>query len=305
MSYLALSRADSNHGFAIFLLRIAVFSVAAVIATAGLAHAQCQNDVDGANDEPGQKDITSVCLTPGDGLPYEWEVVTNWDETTLTGANTADVCTLYDINSNSLADLAVCVTLESSGAMNGNLAVFQQFRLYTCGDTRGDRCAGSTQLVGAFTTTCSAAQAASDPFPPAAVNGPGDKFPDDTEIECLIDLDDFGAAGANAELLDACSYPSQQPGSDCRRRLQRFQRVHHRHMRAGRNLRVHARPRRFLYGRILLQWRRDLQQPGPLREPRTSRLRRRCVVYGGHLRRADRPMHQRSSQLTLRGRFIL
>jgi hypothetical protein len=214
MSYLALSRADSNHGFAIFLLRIAVFSVAAVIATAGLAHAQCQNDVDGANDEPGQKDITSVCLTPGDGLPYEWEVVTNWDETTLTGANTADVCTLYDINSNSLADLAVCVTLESSGAMNGNLAVFQQFRLYTCGDTRGDRCAGSTQLVGAFTTTCSAAQAASDPFPPAAVNGPGDKFPDDTEIECLIDLDDFGAAGANAELLDACSYPSQQPGSD-------------------------------------------------------------------------------------------
>jgi hypothetical protein len=185
-----------------------------VAASPMVASAQCQNDVDGANDQPGQKDITRLCLTPGDGLPHEWEVTANWDEIQLTGANTADICTLYDTNGNSFADLAVCVTLESNGAGNGNLAVFQQFRLYTCADTKGDRCAGSVQVVGAFTTSCGAAQAATDPFPPSAVNGPGSEYPNDTAIYCSIDLDDFGAPGANAELLDACSYPSEQPNSD-------------------------------------------------------------------------------------------
>jgi hypothetical protein len=196
---------------AIWLLSLSFFVVAA---SPTVASAQCQNDIDGANDEPGQKDITSVCLISGDGLPYEWEVTANWDEIRLTGANTADVCTLYDTNGNSLVDLAVCVTLESSGAMNGDLAVFQQFRLYACVDTKADRCAGSTQLVGAFATSCSVAQLATDPFPLAAVNGPGDDYPNDTEIDCSIDLDDFGAPGADAELLDACSYPSEQPNSD-------------------------------------------------------------------------------------------
>jgi hypothetical protein len=127
-----------------FLLWLA-FAARAVLASPGSGSAShnfppgaCQPDLDGANDEPGQKDVTEWCAQPGDGMPYEIYVVTHWDETTLTGNNTADVCNLFAVGGDGYADLAVCATLHSSAVATGNLAVLQSVQLYTCGNDRTD-----------------------------------------------------------------------------------------------------------------------------------------------------------------------
>lgn len=199
-------------GSAVFAL--VVFLCAPPALAALPVPSNCQNDVDGANDQPGQKDVTRYCTDLGDGSPYDLLTLSNWDNTTLTGNNTADVCSLFDTDNDGLANVAVCVTLESSGAGNGNLAVLDTVRLFTCGDTRGDRCTGSSLVGGPYVTTCEVSQQATDPFSPAAPNGPGDQFPTDTQILCGIDLADFGPAGAGAKILDSCSYPSTVPNSD-------------------------------------------------------------------------------------------
>lgn len=224
------------------------FVVLTLAATAGASHTfppgACQSDIDGANDEPGQKDVTQWCVQPGDSVPYELYVATGWDETTLSGNNTADVCSLFDTGSDGYADLAVCATLHSSGTLNGNLAVLKSVQLYTCGNTRTDRCTSHTHVntctggasclsnadcpagqtcSGQFLTSCEASQEDTDPFSPAAVNGPGDEFPMDTEINCSLDLEDFGPAIGSALLIDTCSYPSTIPNSapsDCIRQAE-------------------------------------------------------------------------------------
>lgn len=45
-------------------------------------------------------------------------------------------------------------------------------------------------------------------------NGPGSEYPNDTKADCTITLADFGTAGATAQFVDVCSYPSQQANSD-------------------------------------------------------------------------------------------
>ena len=73
-------------------------------------------------------------------------------------------------------------------------------------------------MAGPYTTVCEVSQQNTDPFSPAALNGPGNAYPVDTQILCGIDLADFGAGGSGANLLDSCSYPSTIPNSapaDC------------------------------------------------------------------------------------------
>lgn len=215
---------------------LALFSLSATaVASHTFPPGTCQADVDGANDEPGQKDVTQWCAEPGDWMPYELYVAANWDDTTLTGNNTADVCSLFDTGSDGYVDFAVCTSLRSSGAVNGNIVVLKSVQLYTCGNTKTDRCTGhvhvntctggSTCLTdadcpsgetcsGQYLTFCTVSQEDTDPFPPAAVNGPGNAYPDDTEISCSIELHDFGVGAGSAVLVDVCSYPSAIPGSD-------------------------------------------------------------------------------------------
>src|SRR5436309_3300661 len=56
-------------------------------------------------------------------------------------------------------------------------------------------------------TTCSVSQQATDPFPA------DDAYPMDTVATCSVALTDFGTS-TSATLIDACSYPSESPGSD-------------------------------------------------------------------------------------------
>jgi len=151
-------------------------------------------DVDGANDEPGQKDLTRMAedftVTP----PL---VTWNWDEIKWTGNNTGDACALFDSGGAvGNANYALCVTI-------GAPAAWQDTRLYTCGDTRPDRCTTATEVT--FLSSCGVAPATDDPFTS------GDEYPNDTKASCTVNLADMPSVTG---LLDVCSYPSQQPNSD-------------------------------------------------------------------------------------------
>ena len=171
-----------------------------------LAAPLCFNDAQGANDESGQKDLTRTCIDTA-GLPNTIAVNWQWDDTGTSGANTLNACALFDSDGDGLANNAVCVNT------NNNPAVMTSFVVYSCSDTKNDRCSGPTTLftgppTTANGTTCSVAQAVNaNPF--SASNT-------DTRASCTIDLDDVG--GTLGTLEDVCSYPSNSPNSsasDC------------------------------------------------------------------------------------------
>jgi hypothetical protein len=181
---------------------VAILGLALIAATAPSAFAQtysCANDVNGVNDEPGQKDLTKLCVSPGSGatsLFVKWQ----WDETGSSGNNTLDGCSLYDTDGDGLANLAACVSTLGEPAALGAVT------LYTCNNTSPDRCSGAA-VVTTGSTACTV-NAATDPFPG------GDSAPNDAGTSCSIVLADFGTGATSAKLLDVCSYPSAQPNSD-------------------------------------------------------------------------------------------
>ena len=172
----------------------------------------CQKDIQSANDQPGQKDLTQFCVEipivpeggPGPELNTRWA----WDDRQQPGGNTADACTLYDTGTDGLANLAVCVTTRD-GEQPMTMAAL---RLYTCGNTRPDRCTSAllisdNKCVGGpkaglacakeddcktnagegncmpdpsiNNTTCEVAQLNIDPFPAGA------NYPVDSAATCL------------------------------------------------------------------------------------------------------------------------
>jgi hypothetical protein len=162
----------------------------------------CENDVQGKDDEPGQKDLTRFCRGTSDATlctNFDFPIKWNWDITALSGKNTGDACALFDTDGDGFANYALCVTIGNSPAAQ----LANSPRLYQCDDTRVDRCQIVSQITN-FSSTCSVAQTASDPFNAGGL---------DTTATCCIDLGDLGNA-AGARLMDVCSYPSQQPNSD-------------------------------------------------------------------------------------------
>jgi hypothetical protein len=136
----------------------------------------------------------------------------NFDDTRWTGNNTGDGCVLFDSNdADPFANYAVCVTVEG-----GPPATIQAGspKLYTCGNTRVDRCTGSVLLSGPYSTTCTVPAAQdTDPFGGAHTCNGADCTTKDTLTSCTIVTTDFGP-GLTLEISDVCSYPSQQPNSD-------------------------------------------------------------------------------------------
>lgn len=158
---------------------------------------QAFTDAQGANDEPGQKDLTRMSVDSANA-PTSIAVTWNWDELGTNGANTMDGCALFDTDNDGLANYSLCQTTQNTPATA--LAT----TLYSCNDSRSDRCAGSSAIPK--TSTCTVAQSATDPF------AAGAGYPNDTQASCTINLVDVGASAAS--LLDVCSYPSEQPNSD-------------------------------------------------------------------------------------------
>jgi hypothetical protein len=204
---------------------IAFVAYAFVLVTASPAAAmRCIVDVDGANDDPGQKDVTQFCVGLGEDAPFDVHAMASYDLTDLSGSNTADLCLLFDSDTDGKINLAVCTTLSGSPAKVSDV------RLLTCNDSWSDKCGGAVKIntcsgsgasclsnaqcgagetcSAAFNTRCIAAQMPSDPF----VNG--DNSPMDTVISCAIDLEEFGAAGIGARLINMGAYSSSALSSD-------------------------------------------------------------------------------------------
>ena len=157
-------------------------------------------DENGANDEPGQKDLTQLTIDYA-GLPASVFVSWNWDEISWSGANTGDGCALFDTDDDLNVDAAICVTIT------GDPAELFDVRLYECtADAKVDRCTGPAEVAGDLDSTCTVDQANTDPF------ANGDEHPVDTVATCTIDMSEVAAT--TAELVNVCSYPSEEPNSD-------------------------------------------------------------------------------------------
>ena len=155
----------------------------------------CTNDAQGANDEPNQKDLTKMCVNTTN-LPTSIATEWNWDDTSWTGNNTGDACSLFDTDNDNLANYALCVRVGGVPT-----ASYLSKLLYTCNDSSAERCFGSALVSPSAGTTCSASVVAgSNPFDAGS----------DTVASCTIALADV----AGAKLIDVCSYPSNQPNSD-------------------------------------------------------------------------------------------
>jgi hypothetical protein len=156
------------------------------------------NDENGADDQPGQKDLSAQAVAvpaPGD-LWVAWK----WDVTSLSGGNTGDACALFDTNTNSKVNFAICVTIAGSPAAQSGVSP----RVYTCGDGKVDRCTSTYTQVTPINSACATNTTASDPFHSGQF---------DTLAYCHVDLADVGGS-TTANLVNTCSYPSQQPTSD-------------------------------------------------------------------------------------------
>src|SRR2546430_6790457 len=165
--------------------------------TASFAAFQCTPDLQGAMDEPGQKDLTEFCIDPAAAVPFDFVVSWNWDEPGFSGNNSGDACALFDTDMDGNANFALCVTVK------GAPSALDSVRRFSCANDRPARCTSSVELPAGNSTCTAAAVSNSNPFDGGS----------DTVATCSVDLDDFGGAEV-ANLLDACSYPSQQPNSD-------------------------------------------------------------------------------------------
>ncbi|NNJ47871.1 MAG: tandem-95 repeat protein, partial [Acidimicrobiia bacterium] len=217
------TRSRSRNSLAILAALSLVFSLLAQTGFgAGFpeAAAAIETTIDegGANDPQGdgQKDLTQFTLDTAPGMADTWDIRVgwSWDETTTT--QTADACSLYDTDDDGLANYAVCVTIvgdpaEPGGGAKTAVQAANSPRIYECtADSRADRCAGDSLLSGPYATTCSVTS--NDPVDPFSA---GDDYPNDTTALCDVDFGDFPVA---VTLINACSYPSEQPNSsasDC------------------------------------------------------------------------------------------
>ena len=185
-----------------------------VVSSASGAFGTATPDENGANDVPGQKDLTSQNFDDS-GLPNTLLTQWNWDELSTSGNNTLDACSLLNSDDDPFANFAVCATTKGT-ATN---PIVTTTTVYSCGDTRLDRCSSQIAVISTATSICQSAVDGSDPFggqnvPPKLT---GAHYPNDLQATCTINLADFTTGGiqlTDLELINTCSYPSQQPNSD-------------------------------------------------------------------------------------------
>jgi hypothetical protein len=176
-------------------------------------------DSGGANNGPGQKDLTQMGWIEDVSNPSSpvIDLFWSWDEITVSGGNTLDGCALFDNNGNTLIDFAIC------GSINGktNAMYLKTVTAYTCVDTRNDRCGGpavkasaagdivggalKVNPLGNMPAATDELTTNTDPF------SAGAGYPYDTTLRLRIRR---SFLPSNAKLTNVCSYPSTQPNSD-------------------------------------------------------------------------------------------
>ena len=176
----------------VFIGAQAGFALAPFLPAATATAAEiCINDQQGANDEPGQKDLTRFCEDTGANT-IGW----NWDELSVSGnGQSLDACALFDTDGDGFANRALCISTQDGDPYTKTV--------YTCNDTRADRCAGA-DTGNPASSTCNVAVTATQPF------GAGSDTPNDLTANCSPTVADT----ASGDLIDVCSFPSGQPNSD-------------------------------------------------------------------------------------------
>jgi hypothetical protein len=163
------------------------------------------DDDQGANDEPGQKDLTAQASAVDQSAPNHFFTAWKWDDTSWSGNNTGDGCSLFDTNGDGFVEYAVCGTVE--GGKGPAEVTFDTVTVYSCNNKWVNRCGGPEIEFGPSTDSsyCTVVDEAPGMF---------DTF--DTQISC--DITALAAAAgitiAPGTLLNTCSYPSQEPNSD-------------------------------------------------------------------------------------------
>ena len=106
----------------------------------------------GADDQPGQKDLTLQARR--DERSRDLWTMWQWDDTSLSGKNTFDACSLFDTDGDLKVNYAVCVTVENTTTKPATLIERPAARACTPAGTarpiaarpRRARVAGQTQL---------------------------------------------------------------------------------------------------------------------------------------------------------------
>jgi protocatechuate 3,4-dioxygenase beta subunit len=160
----------------------------------------CVNDSQGVDDVPGQKDLNEMCFDDS-MLPTNWDISWNWDDASWSGGNSGDACALFDSNGDGKANFAYCLQVGGDPALELNTY------LYSCNDSRSDRCAGKSLINS--NDYCNV-NLVTDSF---ASTVPSHSLLQDTKGVCVIPNSLIGNSNS-ITMLDVCSYPSGEPNSD-------------------------------------------------------------------------------------------
>ena len=96
-------------------------------------------DDQGADDEPGQKDLNSLTVDRTPGGDWDIEITWNWDDIAWSGENTGDAQALFDTDGDGFANYTLAVQC-------GTPADYTYLTLYSCGDDRTDRCSSQVSI---------------------------------------------------------------------------------------------------------------------------------------------------------------
>jgi uncharacterized repeat protein (TIGR01451 family) len=163
-----------------------------------------------ANDTPAQSDLNA--FTRADnvsgkiGVKWVWDDINSWTGTGQTG----DACALFDTDGDTKANAAVCVRISNPNAdptLIAQLAPPASPLVYSCGDSKADRCASPNRLVALNGTHCEVEKITGETFFAEGEDGA------DVLAACSIPFAAIGATSA-PNLLNVCSYPSGSPGSN-------------------------------------------------------------------------------------------
>lgn len=167
-------------------------------------------DDQGANDTPAQSDLNA--FTRADnvsgrvGVKWVWDDVNSWTGTGQTG----DACALFDTDNDGKANDALCVRITNP---NGDPNVVAQLDspqspvLYSCGDSKGDRCASPSKVIPLGGTHCEVEKIPGETF---FANGDDGA---DVLAACSIPFSAISTT-SSPNLLNVCSFPSGSPGSN-------------------------------------------------------------------------------------------
>lgn len=162
------------------------------------------------DDFPNQQDAKGACIasnfvTPGPATTAYLRF--DFDETGLSGANSADGCWFVDVDQDGNVNRALCFHLT------GDPLVLQTTQMFTCNDSAAATCGTPTAAVSS--AACNEnANVTTDRLLNSC---PADSA--DTGVECSVPLADLGWVSGTISLLRACTYTSNlQPNSatfDC------------------------------------------------------------------------------------------